>query len=225
MFGLRWRSIASSPAARENARQPASRTPGHCPTQLSAFVGFHFLWRRLLSCPFGGRKLGAQPLGVVRSRIVVKSLRGVELVPVRHVRYFLADQKYVTIHYGKGETITTEVLARLEAEFKGRFLRVHRNALVAIKFIDGLVRLGPRRFELRITGLSERIPVSRRRVATVRLALEARVQRAAGDAPRPPERAVGRSSPPPGALPPSRVEADRPRKGLAGPQLGLRTSP
>ena len=164
--------------------------------------------------------MGAQPLGVVRSRIVVRSLRGVELVPVRDVRYFLADQKYVTIRHGEGETITTEVLARLEAEFKGRFLRVHRNALVATKFIGGLVRLGPRHFELRIAGLSERIPVSRRRVAAVRLALEARGQRTNANAPRPPGRVVGRSSPSPGALPPTRVEAERPRRGLAKPQLG-----
>ena len=164
--------------------------------------------------------MGTQPLGVVRSRIVVRSLRGVELVPVQDVRYFLADQKYVTIHHGEGETITTEVLARLEAEFGGRFLRVHRNALVALKFIEELVRLAPRHFELRVAGLSERIPVSRRRVAAVRLALEARARPLTSDAPRPPERVGGRSFPSPRALLPTHAEAKQLGKSLAGRRLG-----
>lgn len=161
-----------------------------------------------------------QPLGVVRRRIVVRSLRGVEVVPVRDVRYFLADQKYVTIHHGEEQTITTEVLAKLEAEFGGRFLRVHRNALVALRFIEELVRLAPRHFELRVAGLSERIPVSRRRVAAVRLALEACARSVALDAPRPPERVGGRSFPPRRALSPTHAEAKQLGKSLAGQQLG-----
>ena len=164
--------------------------------------------------------MGTQPLGVVRSRIVVRSLRGVELVPVQDVRYFLADQKYVTIHYGEGQTITTEVLARLEGEFGGRFLRVHRNALVAVQFIEELVRLAPRHFELRIAGLSERIPVSRRRVAAVRLALEARTQPDKSDAPRPPKRVAGSSFSAPGALPPAYSEVPQRRRNLAESRLG-----
>lgn len=161
-----------------------------------------------------------QPLGVVRRRIVVRSLRGVEVVPVQDVRYFLADQKYVTIHHGEGQTITTEVLAKLEAEFGERFLRVHRNALVALRFVEELVRLAPRHFELRVAGLSERIPVSRRRVAAVRLALEAYARSVALDAPRPPERVGGRSFPPPRALPPTHADAKQLGKSLAGRQLG-----
>lgn len=169
--------------------------------------------------PIWGAKVGTQPLGVVRSRIVVRSLRGVELVPVQDVRYFLADQKYVTVHYGEGQTITTEVLDRLEVEFGERFLRVHRNALVAVKFIEELVRLAPRCFELRIAGLSERIPVSRRRVAAVRLALENHRPPHKSDAPRPPERVAGSGFSSPGALPPARSEAP-PRRRWTEPRLG-----
>ena len=160
-----------------------------------------------------------QPLGVVRSRIVVRSMRCVELVPVQDVRYFLAEQKYVTVHYGEGQTITTEVLARLQVEFGGRFLRVHRNALVAVKFIEELVRLAPRCFELRIAGLSERIPVSRRRVATVRLALEGHKRSGESDAPRPSERVIGSVFSSPAALPPARSEVP-PRRRWSEPRLG-----
>ena len=164
--------------------------------------------------------MGTQPLGVVRSCIVVRSLRGVELVPVRDVRYFLADHKYVTIHHGEGQTITTEVLARLETEFGGRFLRVHRNALVAVQFMEELVRLAPRHFELRVAGLSERIRVSRRRVAAVRLALENRRQMQQAARLHPPERVAGRRFSAPGALPSAYSESAPRRMGLAGPQLG-----
>ncbi len=106
-----------------------------------------------------------------RSQIVVKSLRGIELVPVEDVRCFLAGEKYVTIHHGKGKTITNESLCSLETEFGGRFLRVHRNALVAVKFIDGLERTALGCHELRVMGVPERVRVSRRRAATVRRAI------------------------------------------------------
>ena len=118
-----------------------------------------------------------QNLGVRRTCIAVRSLQGVELVPVRDVRYFLADRKYVTIHYGKGQIIARESLCGLEAEFGSRFLRIHRSALVAIKFVAGLVLLGPRCYELQVAGLSERLPVSRRRAAAVRLAMTGRARK------------------------------------------------
>ena len=123
--------------------------------------------------------MGLQPLGVARSRIVVRSLRGVEVVPVREVRYFWAEQKYVTIHYGRGHTIARESLSGLEAEFGGRFLRIHRSVLVAVKFIDRLLRPAPRCYELKVVGLSERLPVSRRRAAAVRTVMADRARREA----------------------------------------------
>ena len=100
-------------------------------------------------------------------------MRGIELVPVLDVRCFLAHQKYVTAFHGKGETIINESLRDLEAEFHDAFLRVHRNALVSVGFIEGFERAAPRRFQLRLAGIDRRIPVSRRQAPAVRRRIEA----------------------------------------------------
>lgn len=109
----------------------------------------------------------------MRSQIAAKSMRGIELVPVLDVRCFLAHQKYVTAFHGKGETIITDSLRDLEAEFAGAFLRVHRNALVSVDFIEGFERQAPRRYQLRLAGVDRHIPVSRRHAPAVRRRIEA----------------------------------------------------
>ena len=99
-------------------------------------------------------------------------MRGIELVPVPDVRCFLAHQKYVTAVHGKGETIIDEALRDLEAEFANAFVRVHRNALVGVEFIEGLERCGPRRHQLWLSGVSRPIRVSRRCAPAVRRRLK-----------------------------------------------------
>ncbi|MXX29884.1 MAG: LytTR family transcriptional regulator [Gammaproteobacteria bacterium] len=109
----------------------------------------------------------------MRSQIAAKSMRGIELVPVLDVRCFLAHQKYVTAFHGKGETIITDSLRDLEAEFVDAFLRVHRNALVSVGFIEGFERSAPSRYQIRLAGVEQRIPVSRRHAPMVRRRIEA----------------------------------------------------
>lgn len=122
--------------------------------------------------PAGGL-IGRPGDGTARSRIAARSMRGIELVPVLDVRCFLAHQKYVTAFHGKGETIITESLRDLEAEFADAFLRVHRNALVSVGFIEGLERAAPRRHQLRLAGVDWHVPVSRRHAPAVRRRIEA----------------------------------------------------
>ncbi|HXH01047.1 MAG TPA: LytTR family DNA-binding domain-containing protein, partial [Xanthomonadaceae bacterium] len=47
------------------------------------------------------------------------------------VHYLQADEKYVVVHHARGEDLIEESLKALEEEFAGRFLRIHRNCLVA----------------------------------------------------------------------------------------------
>lgn len=122
--------------------------------------------------PAGG-PVGRSGDSTARSRIAAKSMRGIELVPVLDVRCFLAHQKYVTAFHGKGETIITESLRDLEAEFADAFLRVHRNALVGVGFIEGFERAAPRRHWLRLAGVDWHVPVSRRHAPAVRRCIEA----------------------------------------------------
>lgn len=103
-----------------------------------------------------------------RSHISARTRRGVELIPVDDVRYFQADQKYVTVRYAAGEVIVDETLRDLEEEFADQFVRVHRNALVAAHYVTGLDRLSNGHYQIRLRDVDEALDVSRRHVSAVR---------------------------------------------------------
>lgn len=106
-----------------------------------------------------------------REYISARSRRGIELIPVADVRYFLADQKYVTVRHSQGETLLDETLKELEDEFGERFVRVHRNALVALAYVEGLETRNNQQ-QLRVQGVPERLTVSRRHAASVKKLLQ-----------------------------------------------------
>lgn len=103
-----------------------------------------------------------------RTHISAKSHRGIELIPVADIRYFLADQKYVTVRHGSGEILIDETLKELETEFGERFVRIHRNALIAIDFLEGLSVETAGHYKARLQGLDESLVVSRRHVSRLR---------------------------------------------------------
>lgn len=103
-----------------------------------------------------------------RTHISARTRKGIELIPVDDVRYFQADQKYVTVRHGEGEIIVDETLKELEEEFGERFVRVHRNALVAARFIVGLNRQADGHYQIQLKDVEEAVDISRRHVAAVR---------------------------------------------------------
>ncbi len=103
-----------------------------------------------------------------RSHIVARTRRGIELISVDEIRYFQADQKYVTVRHGGGEIIVDDTLRELEVEFGDRFVRVHRNALVAARYIAGLDRSRDGQYKIRMREVEETLEISRRHVAAVR---------------------------------------------------------
>lgn len=109
-----------------------------------------------------------------RSHLVSESRRGVETVEVEEVRCFIAEQKYVRAVHPDGSLLLTETLKELEEEFGGRFLRVHRNALVALRHIGGLDREGGDNWAVVLDGVEERPAVSRRHLAEVKETLRSR---------------------------------------------------
>ncbi|MBS7458828.1 LytR/AlgR family response regulator transcription factor [Coralloluteibacterium stylophorae] len=59
-------------------------------------------------------------------------LRGtLRMIAIEDVRYLQAEEKYVVVHHGRGEDLVEEPLKALEQEFRDRFVRIHRNCLVA----------------------------------------------------------------------------------------------
>ena len=108
---------------------------------------------------------GASP----RSHISARTRKGIELIPLDQVIYFIADHKYVTLRHEGGEVLLDEPLKALEDEFGDRFVRIHRNALVARERIERLQRTPLGHFQLFLKGLNgDALIVSRRHVAGVR---------------------------------------------------------
>ena len=103
-----------------------------------------------------------------RHQIAAKTYRGVELIPVENIYYFLADQKYVTVRHQNGSVLIDETLKELETEFADQFIRIHRNALVAVAYLDGLELVSSGQYQVRLRGLDERLSVSRRHLSMLR---------------------------------------------------------
>ncbi len=108
-----------------------------------------------------------------RSHISARTRKGVELVPIEDVLYFIADHKYVTLRHMEGELLLDEPLKTLEDEFGDHFVRIHRNALVARNRIGRLQRSSMGHFHLHLKGLPEEtLTVSRRHVPGLRKLME-----------------------------------------------------
>ena len=103
-----------------------------------------------------------------RNHIAAKTRKGMELIAIDDIRMFLADQKYVTVYHREGETLIDETLKELESEFPSHFLRIHRNALVSLKHIEGLERQGSSQYVVCLEGIDQKPAISRRHVPNVR---------------------------------------------------------
>jgi two-component system response regulator AlgR len=99
------------------------------------------------------------------------------LVPVAEIFYLKAEQKYVTARTAEREYLLEESLVHLEAEFSERFLRVHRNCLVARAVVTGVERAADEgdaeaHWQVILNGPTERLPVSRRQWPQVKALLK-----------------------------------------------------
>ncbi len=94
------------------------------------------------------------------------------LVPVDRVLFMRAELKYVTIRTVEREHLLEESLTRLEQEFRERFVRVHRSYLVSRDYIESFERGadggGESGWVVKLRGLEERLPVSRRQQHVMR---------------------------------------------------------
>ena len=115
--------------------------------------------------------------------VIIVSDRGrVVRVPVADVLYLKAELKYVTLRTAAHTHVLDDSLSDLEERLGDRFLRVHRNALVARHAVRALERRviagegddeGGEGWAVCIAPVNEWLAVSRRQVAAVREALVA----------------------------------------------------
>lgn len=123
------------------------------------------------------RELGAEAQLRNRRKHVCTRERGqLRLIPVDDVRYFIADQKYVTVHHSGGSNLIDDSLKSLEEEFADDFVRIHRSVLVAVDQVDRLEKTtgGATRVILRCEpgADDDTLTISRRHLAEVRRRLK-----------------------------------------------------
>lgn len=107
---------------------------------------------------------------------VVRSRERLERIPLADILYFRAEQKVVSLRTAERTVNLDESLAELEQRVGDRFVRVHRNALVARHAMRALERRpddddGGEGWAVLVAATQEWLQVSRRQAAAVREAM------------------------------------------------------
>ncbi|MHB8622173.1 MAG: LytR/AlgR family response regulator transcription factor [Sulfuricaulis sp.] len=110
----------------------------------------------------------ARPEPSERTHISVHLRGNIRLVPLPEILYFVADSKYVVVRTAAEEHLIEDSLVNLEKEFGDRFLRIHRNALVATGSIKGIEKNPAGTWQISLKGYDKKLDVSRRHTAQVR---------------------------------------------------------
>ncbi|HSW17926.1 MAG TPA: LytTR family DNA-binding domain-containing protein [Ramlibacter sp.] len=119
--------------------------------------------------------LRTRPPETPQDALVIQDRGMLVRVPVSEVIYFKAELKYVTVRTAGRSYILDASLSELEQRHTQRFLRVHRNALVALRALRALEKHDdPEEGEgwaVRLDGVDELLAVSRRQLGAVKDAL------------------------------------------------------
>lgn len=101
-----------------------------------------------------------------RKNLSIQERGRVLLIPVEKILYLRAELKYITVRTVEREYLAEEALGALEKEFSTRFVRVHRNCLVAKQEIESFEKVGEEGAEshwtVKLKGLDEKLAISRR---------------------------------------------------------------
>lgn len=112
----------------------------------------------------------------VKDTLLIQDRGRAERVPLSEVLYLKSELKYLTVRTALRSHILDGSLADFEERYPKRFVRVHRNALVARDAIRALEKHesgdDAEGWVLRLHGISEPVLVSRRQLSVVRDALK-----------------------------------------------------
>ena len=102
-----------------------------------------------------------------RKNLSVHERGKIQLIPIEQILYLRAELKYITIRTAEREHLIEESLSAMETEFAVRFVRIHRNCLVAKEAIEGFEKGGDDTGEsagwnVKLKGLDEKLAISRR---------------------------------------------------------------
>jgi len=107
-----------------------------------------------------------------RTHLSVNERGRIHLIPIAEIAFLKAELKYVTVRTAEREFLLEESLSKLEQEFLGRFVRIHRNCLVSKEAIRGFDREteadGEGHWVVVLKNVAEKLAVSRRQQHIVR---------------------------------------------------------
>lgn len=115
-----------------------------------------------------GRQAQANADAGTRTHLCARIRGTLRLIAIDDVRYLQAEEKYVVVHHARGEDLIEESLKSLEVEFADRFVRIHRNCLVARNEILELRRAPDGHTQAVLRHGGHPLEVSRRCVAQLR---------------------------------------------------------
>lgn len=118
-----------------------------------------------------GSSPGAPGAPSARMHLCARLGGQLRLIPVADIRYLQAEEKYVVVHHLHGEDLIEESLKSLEDEFGDRFVRIHRNCLVAREALRELRRGSDGRAQAILDGIDRPLDVSRRCLPELREAM------------------------------------------------------
>jgi len=113
-------------------------------------------------------KIAAASPSERRTHIAARHREGLRLIPVEEVQFFFAEQKYTTVRHLKGEDLIEDSLRALEEELGSAFVRIHRNALVSVRFLERIERNADGQYFVRLRGCEAPLQVSRRMAGELR---------------------------------------------------------
>jgi two-component system response regulator AlgR len=114
------------------------------------------------------QKIAADGNDKRRTHIAARHREGLRLIPIEEVQFFLAEQKYTTVRHLQGEDLIEDSLRALEEEFDSMFVRIHRNALVSVRYLERIERNAEGQYFVRLRGCEAPLQVSRRMAGELR---------------------------------------------------------
>ena len=100
-----------------------------------------------------------------RKNLSIHERGKIHLIPIEQILYLRAELKYITVRTVEKEYLAEESLNALEKEFAARFVRIHRNCLIAKEAIAGFEKGGDEGesgWMVKLKDMDELLPISRR---------------------------------------------------------------
>jgi two-component system response regulator AlgR len=103
-----------------------------------------------------------------RTHIAVREKGRLKLIALADIGFFKAENKYVIVKSREGEYLINETLSQLENNLGNEFVRVHRNALISTRYLEGMEKIDFDKWQVFFREFDEKLEVSRRQKPVIR---------------------------------------------------------